>query len=246
MRIDHQQHARITRERPSHVGNRGQGRAECAPQRPEEAAFGRLERAAVECDHERAACARIHGGGLKEHRLADTGNAVDDGDERHVALNEPEQRCPLPLPPDERAGALIERRLHRALAHRILRRVYAERLWRSVHRRRQRGSGRPQTLLRQISGITPIWPYGASDYATRRRTPCRHSTRVASRNSPVRSPPRSAPRSTRRSSLWATNSAYTARWPTPSRSGPANSRRAPTRTSATCGSGSTRRPQAAS
>ena len=120
MRIDRQQDARIARERPGRVGNCGQGRAERAPQRREEAAFGRLERAAVEGDHKRAACARVHGGGLKEHRLADTRNAVDDGDKRHVALDELEQRCPLPLAPDERAGALIERRLQRAPPHRLL------------------------------------------------------------------------------------------------------------------------------
>ena len=88
MRIDRQQDARIARERPGRVGNCGQGRAERASQRREEAAFGRLERAAVERDHKRAACARVHGGGLKEHRLADTRNAVDDGDKRHVALDE--------------------------------------------------------------------------------------------------------------------------------------------------------------
>ena len=88
MRIDRQQDARIARERPGRVGNCGQGHAERAPQRREEAAFGRLERAAVEGDHERAACARVHGGGLKQHRLANTGNAVDDRDKRHVALDE--------------------------------------------------------------------------------------------------------------------------------------------------------------
>jgi hypothetical protein len=31
---------------------------------------------------------RVQRGGMKERRLADTGNAMDDGDERHVALDE--------------------------------------------------------------------------------------------------------------------------------------------------------------
>jgi hypothetical protein len=88
MRIDRQQDARIARERPGDVGNCGQGRAERAPERTEKAAFGRLERAAVEGDDKRAACPRVHSGGLKEHRLADSGNAVDDSDQRHVALDE--------------------------------------------------------------------------------------------------------------------------------------------------------------
>ena len=88
MRIDRQQDARVACERPGHVGNRGQGPAERASQRREEAAFGRLERAAVERDHKRAACARVQGGGMKERRLANTGNAMDDRDQRHVALDE--------------------------------------------------------------------------------------------------------------------------------------------------------------
>jgi hypothetical protein len=100
MRIDRQQDTRIARERPGRVGNCGQGRAERALQRRKEAAFGRLERAAVDGDHKRAACARVHGDGLKELRLADTRYAVDDGDKRRVALDELKQRSPLPLATD--------------------------------------------------------------------------------------------------------------------------------------------------
>jgi hypothetical protein len=88
MRIDCHQDTLVARERPDRVGKCGQGRAECAPQRREEAAFGWLERAAVERDHKRAACARVQDGGLKERRLAYTGNAVDHGDKRHVAVDE--------------------------------------------------------------------------------------------------------------------------------------------------------------
>ncbi len=92
--------------------------AECAPQRCEEAAFGGLELAAVEDDHHRTPSARVDGGRLEEHRLADTRDAVDDGNQRCVALDELKQRGPLALASDERAGALIERRLQRARRHR--------------------------------------------------------------------------------------------------------------------------------
>jgi hypothetical protein len=119
MRIDRQQDARIAGERHGRVGDCGQGHPERAPQRLQEAAFGGLERPAVEGGHARAACARVHGGGLKQRRLAHTRNTVDDGHKRRVALDQLEQRGPFPLAPDERAGALIERRLQGARPHRL-------------------------------------------------------------------------------------------------------------------------------
>jgi hypothetical protein len=166
MRVDRQQDARIAVERLGHGCDCQNGRTEGSSQRREEAAFGGLERPPIKRDHTRAARTRVDGGRLKERRLTHTRNAVDDGDERHVALDELEQRCSFSLAPDQRAGALIEPRLQGARPHQLHWRVYRAKLVLTsgrprhvgglVHRRRVVSVGRSRTpKSRVVTSATP-------------------------------------------------------------------------------------------
>ena len=116
--VEHDDHRGLVGEGGHSPGGR---RAGGAPQRGEDALRRRLDVAAVEREHRRAAPGGLGGQRAHERRLARPGDAVHDGQQRAVVVEQGQQPRQLGLAADHRRPTLGQERSERA-RHRDLRR----------------------------------------------------------------------------------------------------------------------------